>query len=240
MESPQQPTNLPPEDALREFESMLGHSFTVRHLLLTALTHSSFTAENSDAEAYERLEFLGDAVLELAVTQLIFSMMDSATEGEMTKVRASVVDAPTVGDVGRLLGLGDLIRLGVGEQRSGGANRASILSDVTEAVLGAVFIDAGFEKATEVIHALWKDRIVVNIRDSAIMDARSQFQESLARSGRVVVFEYERSGPDHAALYTASALVDGTVVGSGTAGSKKTAAIAASKDALDSKRGENG
>ncbi|MDA2978986.1 MAG: putative dsRNA-binding protein, partial [Actinomycetota bacterium] len=155
------------------------------------------------------------------------------------KMRASVVDAATVGDVGRSLGLGELIRLGVGEQRSGGADRDSILSDVMEAVLGAALIDAGFEKATEVILSLWTDLIVANIGDMGITDARSQLQERLARSGRVVVFEYERSGPDHATLFTASALVDGAVVGSGEAGSKKTAAIAASQDALDSERGEN-
>jgi ribonuclease-3 len=234
MESCKQPTDGSGGDELLDFEEVLGYRFADRGLLVTALTHSSYSAENSDTPTYERLEFLGDAVLELATTQLIYSMMGDATEGEMTKVRASVVDAATVGDVGRLLGLGGLVRLGVGEQRSGGADRDSMLSDVMEAVIGAVLIDAGFERANEVILSLWTDLIVANIGDIGIMDARSKLQESLARTGRVVVFEFERSGPDHAALYTASARVDAVVVGSGTAGSKKMAAIAASQDALDS------
>lgn len=240
MELQQQPTDRFDGDALRDLESMLGHSFTDRDLLVTALTHSSFTAENPDATSYERLEFLGDAVLELGSTRLIFSMMVDQTEGEMTKVRASVVDATTLGAIARSLGLGNIIRLGVGEQRSGGGDRDSILSDVMEAVLGAVYLDGGFEQASNVIASLWTDRIVANVGDMGLTDARSHLQERLARTGQTVVYDYERSGPDHATIYKAFAVVEGQVVGTGSAGSKKSAAIAASRDALDAQGEELG
>ncbi len=227
------PTESSPEGTLEAFQANIGYRFGDRDLLRTALTHSSYVAENVGAESYERLEFLGDAVLELLTTELIFSLMPDANEGDMTKVRASVVDVGSLAEIGRSIDVGSVMYLGVGETRSGGAERDSILSDVVEAVLGAIFIDGGLAPAKAFVSSHWRDRIVHSIDSSDVTDSRSLLQEQLARSGRSVVFTYDRVGPDHAAVYTATALVDGERVGSGVGPSKKAAAIAASADALN-------
>jgi ribonuclease-3 len=208
--------------------------FSDRDLLVHALTHTSFVAENHGATSYERLEFLGDAVLELSTTDVIFALLTEEPEGRMTKVRASVVDITTLAEVARTVGLADVVRLGVGEERSGGANRDSILSDTMEAVLGAIYIDGGFEAAHRVVTSLWTQIIVSRIAAPGITDGRSRLQELIAGRGGTVTFEYERSGPDHAAVYVATALVDGEAAGTGSGSSKKAAAIAASDNALRS------
>lgn len=219
--------------ALAAFQSSIGYHFDDLDLLRTALTHSSFSAENEGADSYERLEFLGDAVLELATTELIFSMMPGENEGAMTKVRASVVDVATLADIARDLEFGAALYLGVGEARSGGAERDSLLSDVVEAVLGAVFIDGGIDPARRFVRTHWTHRIEESIETSNVTDSRSLLQEMLARSGRTVDFTFTRTGPDHAAVYEAAAVVDGETFGTGVGSSKKSAAIAASADALE-------
>jgi ribonuclease-3 len=228
---PQHTDNLG-DGALESIEMALGHSFADADLLVHALTHTSFTAENHGATSYERLEFLGDAVLELSTTDVIFSLLVDASEGRMTRVRASVVDITTLAEVARAVGLADLIRLGVGEARSGGAGRDSILSDTMEAVLGAIYIDGGYEVAHAVIAKLWTPIIASRVSAPMVIDGRSRLQELVAQRGGSVTFEYERTGPDHAAVYSATVLVDGETAGTGTAGSKKAAAIAASENAL--------
>jgi len=232
MASEPQPTDLPTGDSLAAIEMALGYSFTNRDLLKHAVTHTSFAAENDDATSYERLEFLGDAVLELSTTDVIFSLLTDEPEGRMTKVRAAVVDVTTLAAVARSVGLAEVIRLGVGEARSGGADRDSILSDTMEAILGAIYMDDGFEAAHAVVKALWAPIIVSRIAAPVVTDGRSRLQELIAQQGGTVSFAYERTGPDHAAVYAATVLVDGEVAGSGSAGSKKAAAIAASDSAL--------
>lgn len=234
MASPTQLPDGPPQGPLADLQDRLGYRFSNQALLETALIHPSFAVENGDIDSYERLEFLGDAVLELVTTELIYDLMPAEREGAMTKLRASVVDATTLGDVGRHLDLGQWIRLGVGEARSGGADRDSILSDVVEAILGAMYLDGGIDPVSDIIGRLWTQRITENLASSTTTDARSLLQELLAKSGSVVVFRYERSGPDHDTVFNAEAVVDGDVVGSGSAGSKKAAAIEASAAALES------
>lgn len=237
MESQPRPAEIPPDGAStdqahRDLETALGHHFSDPELLETALTHSSYVAEHPHTTSYERLEFLGDAVLELAATHLIFSMMEGASEGEMTKVRASVVDATSLGAVARRIGVGACVRFGVGERTSGGADRDSILSDVVEALLGAVYLDAGYPRAAGVVADLWSDLIAASVDGAQVTDPRSLLQEHLARTGGTVTFTYERSGPDHETVFTARAIVEGDAVGEGTGSSKKAAASAASTDAL--------
>jgi ribonuclease-3 len=216
---------------LRAVEAAIGYRFDDPDLLTTALTHSSFASEN-DVESYERLEFLGDAVLELATTERIFGLLSNAAEGQMTRVRASVVDEATLATVARACGLPASIRLGVGEDRNGGRGRLSIQSDVIEAVFGAVYVDGGAAAAFEVVLDLLGDTISNRLEAPNISDPRSTLQESLARDGRTVRFEYQRSGPDHAVIYTATASVDGITVGMGSGPSKKSAAIDAAREAL--------
>lgn len=237
MESPPQPGSQPASGGpaagvYGDLEDALGHHFSDPVLLERALTHSSFVAEHANATSYERLEFLGDAVLELAATEIIFSTMEGAAEGEMTKVRASVVDVTSLSAIARAIGVGGVVRLGAGERNSGGADRDSILSDVVEALLGAVYLDGGFEAAAGVVRGLWSDQIAMHVDGAETTDPRSLLQEHLARSGRIVTFDYERSGPDHDTIFVARATVDGETVGEGSGSSKKSAAQAASTEAL--------
>ncbi len=220
-------------DDIAAVESAIGHRFHDRATVVEALTHSSFAAENDGAVSYERLEFLGDAVLELATTELVFSRMPDQPEGDMTKIRASVVDESTLAQLAADWGLDRAARLGVGEERSGGRARASILSDLVESLLAAVYLDGGYVAALDVVRRHWGPLIDERIARPDVADPRSRLQESLAQTGRTLDFAFERSGPDHAAVFTAVALVEGRVVGEGSGGSKKAAAIAAASDALE-------
>lgn len=220
--------------AVETVERAVGHRFRDPSVVTEALTHASYASENDGASSYERLEFLGDAVLELVTTDLVFAAMPDAPEGDMTKIRASVVDEPTLAAIARRWGLDDVARLGVGEDRSGGRSRDSILSDLVESVIAAVYLDGGFAAAHTVIVRHWSDLIDERIAGPDVSDPRSRLQELLARTGRIVEFTFDRSGPDHAAVFTAQAIVDGRVCGEGTGGSKKAAAIAAAQAALES------
>lgn len=219
--------------SLDAIEEAIGFRFTKRQLLVEAMTHSSFAAEHMGEDSYERLEFLGDAVLELATTELIFTAMEGESEGPMTKVRASMVDEATLADVARSWKLPDAIRFGVGEARSGGRNRSSILADVVEAVIAAIHIDGGFAEATRVIERTWAPIVRARLAAAHVSDSRSMLQEILAKDGRTVSFDFVRSGPDHAVVFEASAIVNDEVIGSGMGGSKKVAAIDAARDALE-------
>lgn len=218
---------------LNRVQEAIGYRFSDPQLLLTALTHSSFASEN-DVESYERLEFLGDAVLELATTERIFEEMGDASEGEMTRTRASIVDETTLANVAIAINLPDSILVGVGEDRNGGRQRSSIQSDVVEAILGAVYIDGGSEAAFGVVTRLLASVINDRLAAPDLADPRSGLQEKLAQLGKTVTFEYQRTGPDHAVTYTATATVEGEIVGTGSGVSKKSAAIAAARTALDS------
>ena len=219
-----------------DVEASVGHRFVDPALLGEALTHSSYSGEHPGARSYERLEFLGDAVLELVTTQLIFEAMPAAPEGIMTRLRASVVDEATLAGVARRWNLGPALHLGVGEERAGGAERESILSDAVEAVIAAVYLDAGFDRVRDLVARVWEPIVADRIDRETVIDSRSELQELLAKRGTQVSFGYHREGPDHAVEFTASAVVDGEVVGMGTGPSKKAAAIAAARDALDAER----
>ncbi len=221
---------------IEDLERRLGHRFGERSLVVEATTHASYSAEHPGAASYERLEFLGDAVLELAATTIIYEVMPGAPEGEMTKMRAAVVDETSLASVALELGISSVIRLGKGEEQSGGRHKPSILSDVVEALIGAVFVDGGWERAEDVVRSVWEPIVDARLSATTVADPRSRLQELLAGEGRTVSFSYERSGPDHAVVFTARAFVDGEEVAEGTGGSKKAAAIDAARIALESRR----
>lgn len=219
-------------ETLAALEDRLGYTFSDPSLLVEALTHSSYSAEHA-APSYERLEFLGDAILGLVTAQLIFDAYPDAPEGEMTKLRASVVDQRSLASVGRHLRVPDHIMVGRGEECSGGRDRDSIVSDVVEAILGAVYIDGGWEPIDRLIRREWEAVIEDRASGPATTDPRSRLQELLAKSRTTVSFTYEQSGPDHAVSFHATALVEGDTVGIGTGPSKKSAAIEAARNALE-------
>lgn len=216
------------EDFSSALESALGYTFADRVLLQRALTHRSF---DPDA-ANERLEFLGDSVLELAVTAALFES-SGLDEGQMTKVRVSVVDRASLAEVATGLGLGDAVRLGTGEEQAGGRHKASILADTLEAVLGAVFVDGGIGEARRVVMEHWGPLIADRVGAPGRRDYKTRLQEALAAAGRVPEYRVAGKGPDHARLFDAAVLVDDRVLGRGTGTSKKRAEQVAAQHALE-------
>jgi len=221
------------DTGLADLQKRIGYTFADASLLAQALTHSSYVAENEEATSYERLEFLGDAVIELATTDIIYARLPTATEGEMTRIRASVVDERALASIARDLELGGAVRLGRGEDQSGGRQRDSILSDVVESVLGAVHLDGGWNEADTIVRRLWGPLVEDVVGSGDVQDPRSRLQEQLAKQGVTVTFEYERSGPDHAAVFIATAVVEGQRVATADGPSKKAAAIEAARRALE-------
>jgi ribonuclease III len=161
-------------EALAQLQRRLQHDFQKSALLAQALTHRSYSADHN-----ERLEFLGDSVLNLAVSGLLYQALGSMQEGELSRVRANLVKQETLHRLAQDLQLGHLIRLGEGELRSGGNKRPSILADALEAVIGAVYLDAGFDKAAALVHRLF-DKVQINPEMPAVAkDAKTQLQEWL-------------------------------------------------------------
>ncbi|NND03363.1 MAG: ribonuclease III [Acidimicrobiia bacterium] len=213
--------------ALERVGSKLGHQFSNPDLLRRALIHRSYAAEEGVDESYERLEFLGDAVLQLAVTHFLFREYPELTEGQMAKVRAAVVNERTLAELARKMDLGPLVLLGRGEERTGGADKDSILSDVIESLIGAVYLEAGFDAARNIVLDLW----VPIVRDRATApgeaDYKTRLQEVLARLGQRPRYEVSEEGPEHAKKFSASVFADGRLLGSGEGTSKKRAEQAA-------------
>ena len=155
-------------------QQRIGHQFSSAKLLAQALTHRSFSADHN-----ERLEFLGDSVLNLAVSGLLYQALETLPEGELSRVRANLVKQETLHQLALELGLSGMIRLGEGELRSGGAKRPSILADALEALIGAVYIDAGFEVAATLVRRLY-EKVQINPQmEAAAKDAKTELQEWL-------------------------------------------------------------
>lgn len=218
---------------MTELERRLGHTFADRRLLEAALVHRSFTAEHPDVPDNERLEFLGDAVLQLAVTDFLFATFPDMAEGEMAKVRASSVNRTELAAIARRLEVGRVVRIGVGEEASGGRDKDSILADAMEAILAAVYLDAGFETARRVVLRHWAELVRRKAQTPGGRDWKTRYQEQLAAVGKRPVYEVEGEGPDHAKVFTAVVKVDGVVTGRGRGRSKKEAEQEAARAALE-------
>jgi ribonuclease-3 len=193
-------------------------------LLDRALTHRSFAYENGGLPTNERLEFLGDSVLGLVVTDTLYRQHPDLPEGQLAKLRAAVVNMKALADVGRDLDLGRFVRLGRGEEATGGRDKSSILADTLEALLGAVYLDSGLDQAGELIHALFDPLIEEAAGLGAGLDWKTSLQE-LTAGGSLGVPEYQVSetGPDHEKVFTAVVVVGGKAYGEGSGRSKKDA-----------------
>jgi ribonuclease III len=193
-------------------------------LLELSLVHRSYAYENGGLPTNERLEFLGDSVLGIAITDTLYRDFPDLSEGQLARMRASIVNAQALADVARSLGLGDYIRLGKGELTSGGRDKTSILADCMEAVIGAVYLSEGMPAAAAFILSTFRPLIVQASRLGAGLDWKTSLQE-LSGQLNVELPEYRvtDSGPDHAKLFTADVLINGTVLGSGEGSSKKVA-----------------
>ncbi|MEE8331840.1 MAG: ribonuclease III [Acidimicrobiia bacterium] len=218
-------------------QAALGYTFRDPELLRMALTHRSAVAEGAASESFERLEFLGDAVLDLAVADLLYGEYPGLAEGEMAKTRAAVVGEPPLAEVAEAMGVGQAVILGVGEERTGGRTKPSILSDTLEAVIGAVYVEAGFEAAAEVVLRLWASRVAARVDHPGKFDYKSRLQEVVAVSGGRPEYVASSAGPDHAKEFVVQVSVDGKVVGSGAGSSKKRAEQEAARLALEALEG---
>lgn len=214
-------------------EEIIGYTFTEKRLLEQALTHSSYANERkiNKINDYERLEFLGDAVLELVSSTFLFGENPDMAEGKLTKLRSSLVCEPSLAFCARAIGLEQYIRLGKGEDSTGGRNRDSIVSDVLEAVIGAMYLDGGYDKA----EAFILKNVLTDIDNRKLfLDSKTSLQEIIQARG-YESFEYVltgESGPDHAKTFTVDAVLDGSVVGSGTGRTKKAAEQMAAYEAI--------
>lgn len=225
---------------IQELEQKIGYQFREQGLLRQALTHSSFANEkhmkkNSDNE---RLEFLGDAVLELVSSEYLFLHYPKLPEGELTKFRASIVCEPTLALCTKELDLGNYLYLGKGEDLTGGRNRKSILSDALEAVIGAIYRDGGFEAAKAFIHRF----ILVDIEHKKLFHDSKTILQELIQGNYKEELHYEligEEGPDHDKIFKVQVMIGEKVVGHGSGHTKKAAEQEAAYEALLKLQPEN-
>jgi ribonuclease-3 len=210
-------------------------------LLVHALTHRSWCAEQPGDESNERLEFLGDAVLGVVVTDHLFSAFPDLPEGQLAKARAAVVSSTTLAEVGLELGVGLDLRLGKGEDASGGREKASILADAVEAVLGAMYLDGGVEPVRRLVLEQLSERIDQAAERPGDKDFKTRLQEVAAHDGFTPpVYALTESGPDHHKRFHATVAVGGERLGAGTGTSKKEAEQKAARAAYQRRSAQDG
>ena len=223
-------------DYLDNLEKKIGYTFSNRDLLLQALTHKSFSNEQSEYALHnERLEFLGDAVLELVISDWIYIHYPDIPEGGLTRIRAEVVSEKGLTEVARALSLGDGLRLGKGEHKGGGREKPSLLSDALEAILGAVYRDSGFIEVSRVIEKIFIEAIQKSALQRYGSDYRTCLQERLqAQYGALPEYvPTQVSGPDHERIFSMEVHFMGKLLGKGSGTSKKNAEQKAAAAALD-------
>jgi len=223
----------------QKFEERLGYQFNDRHLLLNALTHRSYANEKAgkkskdNLEDNEKLEFLGDAVLDLVVGHMLMNRFPDAREGQLSVTRSQVVSEAGLVEVARDLSLGSWLLLGKGENLSGGKNKASILSDALEAVVAAVYLDGGYEAAWSLVDKLFSLRIS-EITLNSVVDFKTRFQErSQAVFKETPIYKVlQERGPDHAKTFEVVVFIEGKEWGRGQGKSKKEAEQGAAQNGL--------
>lgn len=212
----------------------LGIAFRNPGILEAALTHRSYAYEHGLTETNERLELLGDAVLNLVVTDMIYKTFPAYLEGDLAKLRASLVSAPALAEIATELELGRSIRLGRGEEMTGGRDKPSIIADALEAVIGAVYLDRGLTASRQVIRTLFGPRITAAVGKEVPRDPKTQLQEFVTRlHGNLPRYRVTGEGPDHAKRFHAEVFVEGEPYGVGEGRSKKEAEQAAAATAMD-------
>lgn len=222
---------------LLDFEKVIAYEFKDKKLLAQALCHSSYANENRkiDFENNERLEFLGDAVLELVISDYIFKNYTSMPEGELTKFRASIVCEATLAKQATKLKIGEYIMLGKGEKSMGGNKRDSVLADTFEALIGAIYLDNGIECVKKYILDIMSSTILKLQTSFKTMDYKTYLQEIIQKHNRETV-KYEiikEQGPDHSKEFVAVAIHNGKNLGKGCGKTKKEAEQNAALDALN-------
>ena len=223
-------------DELSELENRLGHFFKDRKVLLEALTHRSYYHENPDkAEAYnERLEFLGDSVLGFIIVEHLFKLDHNLSESVMAKTKSYVVKEAVLSEVAHSISLGKYLRLGKGEEHTGGRAKKSLLADAFEALLGAVYVDSGYESAKRIVMSLFRDKISPVIDSGEFHDQKTELQEKtqLLFSSIPEYRLIKQEGEEHRKVFTIEVYIGGGKFGEGVGKSKKEAETIAAKEAL--------
>lgn len=225
------------KDSIEHLQRQIGYHFDDQQLLMEALTHSSFSNEwkQNRIANNERLEFLGDSVLGLIISQYIFKSYQKLPEGELTKVRANVVCEVSLAQKARTLFLGEYLLLGKGEESSGGRNRDSILADGMEALIAAIYMDSSYEEASRFVLNHFIDMIDLAASGNLMKDYKTQLQELIQSSGKgrmeyVVVNE---EGPDHSKVFFVEVQSEQKILGQGSGKNKKEAEQNAAKAAIE-------
>jgi ribonuclease-3 len=220
-----------------DFQKIIQYEFHNINLLKNALTHSSYLNEGKSPETgnNERLEFLGDAILDAIISDYLYNRLEHVEEGELTKLRAVIVCERSLAACGSRLAIGNWLRLGKGEENSGGRKRGSIIADAVEAVIGAIYLDGGWNAARDFVIRIFTDRIEDALSGKLHMDYKTEVQERLQSHGETdICYVIEREeGPDHDKTFYANLVFRGSVIGSGCGRSKKEAEQQAAKQALE-------
>lgn len=222
------------KENIDKFESAIGYSFNNREYILEALTHSSYSNENRQFKYNERMEFLGDSVLGLVISDHIFKKEKKVPEGELTKLRANIVCEGSLSEAAKKINLGEYILLGRGEEATGGRERKSILADAFEAVIAAIYLDGGIENAAIFILKNLSNIIKDSIDGKIFRDYKTQLQEELQKNGASNIWYklLEENGPDHNKTFKMMVGVDEKELGVGEGKSKKEAEQVAAKAAI--------
>lgn len=221
------------KESIRAFEEKIGYEFKDKTYIQTALTHSSFANEHKEFNYNERLEFLGDSVLGLVVSDYLFRVRNDLPEGKLTRLRANVVCEESLSAVARKINLGDHLFLGKGEKASGGSDRDSILADATEAVIAAIYLDGGFDQAKDFILSNLRDTIAKNIDGNIFRDYKTILQEIIqGNNGKISYKLVGESGPDHNKEFEMQVKCGQDTIGIGKGKNKKEAEKEAARDAL--------
>lgn len=220
-------------ESIRAFEEKIGYEFKDKTYIQTALAHSSFANEHKEFNYNERLEFLGDSILGLVVSDYLFRARNDLPEGKLTRLRANVVCEESLSAVARKINLGDHLFLGKGEKTSGGSDRDSILADATEAVIAAIYLDGGFDQAKDFILSNLRDTIAKNIDGNIFRDYKTILQEIIqGNNGKISYKLVGESGPDHDKEFEMQVKCGQDTIGIGKGKNKKEAEKEAARDAL--------
>jgi ribonuclease-3 len=217
-----------------EFESIIKYEFDNKEYIIEALTHSSYSNEHKNFSFNERLEFLGDSVLGIIISDYLFNNEKDLPEGELTKLRANIVCEESLNEAAKNINLGSHMLFGKGEEATGGRERVSILADAFEAIIAAVYLDGGIERAKEFVLNFMKNIIDDSIRGKIFRDYKTHLQEVLQSRGQVNI-SYEivdEKGPDHNKTFIMQVISNKNILGTGEGKSKKEAEQAAAKQAI--------
>lgn len=218
---------------IKQFQKNIGYFFKNEELLKTAFTHTSYANEHG-IRSYERLEFLGDAIVDFLVGEYLFRNFPDLDEGMMSRIRAALVCEKALSELATEIGIGDCMMLGNGAEHSGDRNRPSILSDMFEAHIAAMYLDAGIDNTREYLYSVYQDRIDKAVQSGQVIDYKTKLQEKLQEKGPCnICYEIVSSeGPIHHCLFEMQVIADGKILGSGSAYSKKEAQQKAAENAL--------